>query len=309
MSSLDTLARSASEAVHESVADLPVPVATVGAAAGATATWRMFRYAVAGAAAGFAVIAVLLIAPSPEDDVPADTTLPPTTEVTQTTVAETPDTTVAEPESTETPVSTTIAPAAANEEPAEETPVVDATPPHLAVLSPSDGEHLGSSKVTFTGTTEAGAHVIASGKFPAQVWPDGSWTIDLLLAPGANGVVFEATDEAGNEAEIRMTVYYDAPEPKETTTTVAAWDFTANQKYGSCAEPVPYDEFSGYAKPGSTVTVTSEFGGGSTTADAEGNWWVRVEFPSAPTGETFKVKAKDAFGTVRTFNFVSNYEG
>ncbi|MGI9666279.1 MAG: hypothetical protein ACR2N2_04140 [Acidimicrobiia bacterium] len=309
MNSLDTLARSAAEAVHESVSDLPVPVGTVGAAAGAAATWRMLRYAVAGATAGIAVVAVLVLAPSPEDDVPADTTQPPTTAVTTTTPADDQvTTTVVETTPTEPPTETPAA--VVGDEPSEEAPPIDVTPPHLVVLSPQNGEHLEASTVTFTGETEAGASVMASGKFPAQVNADGAWSVDLVLAGGANGVVFASTDAAGNVAEVRMTVYYDKPEPKETTTTkAAAWDFTAHQKYGSCEEPVPYDEFSGYAKPGTTVKITSDFGSGSTTADGEGNWWVRVEFPSAPKGQTFKVKAKDAFGTIRTFNFVSNYEG
>ena len=72
---------------------------------------------------------------------------------------------------------------------------------------------------------------------------------------------------------------------------------------------MPYDEFSGTAKPGSKVTISSEYGGGTTTADGEGNWWIRVEFPSAPYNKVFSVKAKDEFGTFTYFDFVSLYEG
>jgi hypothetical protein len=144
------------------------------------------------------------------------------------------------------------------------------------------------------------------------VAPDGSWSIDLLLVPGANGVVFAAADDAGNTTEARMTVYYDVDEPKETTTTTTKaveWEFTASQKYGSCSEPIPYDEFSGKAKPGSIVTVTSSYGGGSTTVDGEGNYWLKVEFPSAPFGEVFSIKVTDEFGNRKTFEFVSDYTG
>jgi hypothetical protein len=161
--------------------------------------------------------------------------------------------------------------------------------------------------------------VIASGKFAANVASDGAWSIDLLLAPGANGVVFSAKDDAGNTAEVRLTVYYDVEKPPEeppeeppkdtTTTTKATWEFSANQKYGSCAEPIPYDEFFGKAKPGSTVTVSSEFGGGSTVAGEDGSYWIRVEFPSAPFAKVFPVKVKGEFGGKKIFEFVSNYSG
>lgn len=316
MTTLDTFARSAATAVTESVADVRAPIAGVGAATTSAAAWRMFRYAAAGAAAGAAVVAVLVVAPPTQDESTQETTPPTTvavtttmpTNVTPTTIgnAETPPTIPAP--NTEAPV---VVPPATEEPPA----AADVEPPLLKVLSPSDGEHLETKSVAFAGVTEPGATVMASGKFAANVGADGSWRIDLLLTPGANGVVFVASDDAGNTSEVRMTVYYDVEEPPEdppkdtTTTTKATWEFSASQKYGSCSEPVPYDEFFGKAKPSSTVTISSEFGGGSTVADKDGNYWVKVEFPSAPFAQVFSVKVKDEFGNKKTFEFVSNYEG
>ena len=322
MTALDTLARNASDAIHESVADIPVPVAPVGVVAGAAGAWRIARYAFAGAAAGLAVLLVLVFSP-PQEDTPSDTTVPTTTVVTSTTVADAPPTTIANtpttvPSGDATPPVVTDGGSPGEAPPTEE----DTEPPLLEVISPTNGARLETSVATFVGRTEAGADVLASGKFGAAVDADGSWTIDLVLAPGANGVVFVATDDAGNTSEVRMTVYYDAPEAKDdpkndpkddpkdtTTTTKATWEFTASQKYGNCSEPVPYDEFTGTAKPGSSVTISSPYGGGSTTADAEGNWWIRVEFPSAPYNKVFSVHASDEFGTKRYFEFVSLYEG
>jgi hypothetical protein len=311
MTALDTLARQASDAIHESVAQVPVPVAPGAVAAGTAGMWGMAKYALAGAAAGVAVLAVLIFAPPQDEETPADTTVPTT--VTTTTIVESPPTTVAQTPTT-VPSPEAPVPIGAGEDPTPTSlpPVEeDLEPPGLVVTSPVNGEHLTTSIATFTGTTEPGASLMASGKFPVVVGEDGAWTIDLVLAPGANGVVFLAADDAGNESEVRMTVYYDAEEkPKDTTTTTkATWEFSATQKYGTCSEPVPYDEFSGKAKPGSTVTVTSSHGSGSTTADGDGNWWIRVEFPSAPYNTTFSVKAKDQFGNHQYFEFVSLYSG
>ena len=110
---------------------------------------------------------------------------------------------------------------------------------------------------------------------------------------------------------MHLDVPEPAPEPKETTTTKPAkgWEFSAWQTYGSCSEPLPYDVFGGTAKPGGTVTVVSPYGSGSTTADAEGTWSLRVDFPTAPYGETFEVKVKDEFGHKKVFSFVSLHDG
>lgn len=317
MTTLDTIARSAATAVTESVADVRAPIAGVGAATASAAAWRVFRYAAAGAAAGAAVVAVLVVAPPSQDETTQETTPPSTAAVTTTLPSDVTPTTTGNPETSPTlPPPATEPPVVvppATEEPPQG--AVDVEPPILQVRSPSDGEHLDSKTVAFEGITEPGAMVTASGKFPAKVSADGSWGIDLLLSPGPNGVVFVASDDAGNRTEVRMTVHYDVEKPPEdppkdtTTTTKATWEFSASQKYGSCSEPVPYDEFFGKAKPGSTVNVTSEFGSRSTVADEDGNYWIKVEFPSAPFEQVFSVKVKDEFGSKKVFEFVSNYEG
>lgn len=136
--------------------------------------------------------------------------------------------------------------------------------------------------MAFSGCTAPDAGVLASGKFPAAVDANGAWSVDLVLSPGANGLVFTTTDRRGTVSEIRTTVYLDVGEPKEIATTEISWIFTANQTYGSCSEPFPYDIFSGKAKPGSTVLISSPFGSGSTMANDDGVWSIEVQFPSAP---------------------------
>lgn len=57
------------------------------------------------------------------------------------------------------------------------------------------------------------------------------------------------------------------------------------------------------------MTVSSEFGGGSTVAGEDGSYWPRVEFPSAPFAKVFPVKVKGEFGGKKIFEFVSDYSG
>ena len=326
MTTLDTLALSSANAIHTSVSGVRAPVAGIGGAAQTAALWRMAGYATAGAAAGVAVVFALLVAGPTVDD-PAENVVPTTVAVVPTTITNavvTPTTEIPSPTQKPPPVAAVPGEAgiesAANPE--------DVEPPMLEMISPRDGDHLDTRIVTFSGRTEPGAAVLASGKFPVVVDDKGLWAVDLVLAPGANGVVFSATDVAGNKSELRLTVHFDAEEPKVeeplatttttkakeesgTTTTTAAveWLFTANQKYGSCSEPVPFDVFNGRAKPGTIVTVSSPHGGGTTEVNGDGAWSREVEFPSAPYNEPFLVTVTDHTGAQKAFTFVSFYEG
>ncbi len=89
----------------------------------------------------------------------------------------------------------------------------------------------------------------------------------------------------------------------KTHDTPPAAQFTAQQAFGSCGEDPPYDEFSGTATPGSTVKIRSDHGGGTTTVGADGTWFVRVEFPTAPAGVSFPVKVTSSDGGGAVFNF------
>jgi hypothetical protein len=85
--------------------------------------------------------------------------------------------------------------------------------------------------------------------------------------------------------------------------------FEAHQKYGSCGEEVPYDVFYGSAKPGATISASSEYGSNSTTANGDGRWEMKVTFPDAPSGKAFNVSIKASTGQSKTFSFTNTGGG
>lgn len=105
-----------------------------------------------------------------------------------------------------------------------------------------------------------------------------------------------ATPVTAAPAPPATTAPAPAPEPAPTV----AW--SAQATWGSCDLDPPYDEYHGTAEPGTVVSVTSPYGSGSTTAGADGHWYVKVEFPGAPVGETFGVNVSSAQGSA-TFEF------
>ena len=194
----------------------------------------------------------------------------------------------------------TQAPPTTSPPPPATTVAVDTTPPALAITSPLDGETFDRKTIRFRGTTEPGASVIA-GRYEADVDEEGNWSIVLVLFEGGNRPVFRATDAAGNETTARITVYYDKPieEPP------AGVDFTAFATYGSCSFDPPYDVYYGTAEPAKMVTTSSEYGGGTTFANDDGHWELKVFFPEAPSEVVFLVTVKAQAGHTKKFEFVS----
>jgi hypothetical protein len=187
-------------------------------------------------------------------------------------------------------------------EPADEKPPVtepaDLTPPALAILHPIDGQVFSTKEVVFEGTTEVGARVFA-GPYEADVRDDGSWRIVLFLAPGQNLATFIAKDGAGNVTEAKVSPVLEEKEHEEEP----KGEFSALQQYGECSENPPYDVFYGTARPGTKITVVSEFGDGVTEVNDSGHWEIKVTFPESPFGLTFLVKVIDSDGHSQAFEF------
>ncbi len=243
------------------------------------------------------------IAPGPSDDTPPPPSEPAPSEIPETPPADPVDDAdggvIALPPVTEPPPPVTEAPPETTT-----TIAVDTTPPRLAITSPDDGFVSDDKTIRFKGTTEPGA-VVTAGRFEANVDDEGNWAIVLVLKEGGNRARFTATDAAGNETTKAITVYYEEPKVEPPPPD---WTFTAHATYGSCSFDPPYDVYYGTAKPGSKVIITSEYGGGHVYADDKGNWEIKVYFPDAPYNVGFLVKAKDAFGNHKSFEFISYVE-
>lgn len=153
----------------------------------------------------------------------------------------------------------------------------------------------------FSGTGKPGdtiSVVSDYGSVETKVESNGEWYAKLhfnddLPANTTIKVVVEAS--SGGRAEFGF--FWIVKETEHV-------EFTANQKYGSCGEAVPFDKFWGTAAPGSTIWVESPFGSGTTTANGDGHWEIRVEFPEAPLGEAFNVVIESSDGGRATFTFL-----
>jgi hypothetical protein len=87
-----------------------------------------------------------------------------------------------------------------------------------------------------------------------------------------------------------------------TTTTASPYAFTVKQRWKTSSASPPFEEFSGTAQPGATITISSSYGGGTAVAGPTGAWAARVEFPTAPVGTKFTGKVKTAQGQ-KSFTF------
>jgi hypothetical protein len=297
---LDDRGRRAAQNLMRKVDESPLLLMQAGVPATRSrgASSRLLSFAGAFAAVmllvGLTLVQVDLFAPketsTTSDTFPVSTV---TTERVTTTTTEPPATT------------STTAPAVAPAETTTTTEAVDESPPPLIITSPENGAKVTEKTLRFEGITEPGA-VVAAGPYLADVDGEGHWSIVLLLNPGGNLATFTATDAAGNISEAVVSVTYDPPVPPKEEPPPS--EFTAHNTWGSCSESPPYDEYHGTGKPGTTVHVISAYGSGSTTVTAEGKWYVKVFFETAPYGKTFEVKAKDAFGTKVFFEFTSLVE-
>lgn len=153
----------------------------------------------------------------------------------------------------------------------------------------------------FLGTGNPGdtIHVVSEyGSVETKVEGNGEWYAKLHFndkLPANQKIKVVVESSGGDRAEFGFTWIVKEAEQVE---------FTANQKYGSCGEAVPFDKFWGTAAPGATIWVESPYGSAATTADSKGNWLVEVEFPEAPVGEPFTIVIESSDDGRATFSFL-----
>lgn len=190
----------------------------------------------------------------------------------------------------------------------------DTVAPALTITSPADGSTVDQPKVKITGSTEPGASVTFADQ-TATAPADGHFAFDASLVEGPNRIELRSSDASGNVAVAAVTVTFAPPPPPPPPTTAKpapsttakpapppAVAFTMSQKWFECDSFPPFEEFSGTAAPGAVISVSSPYGGGSTTADAKGKWYLKVEFPTAPKHQPFTGKVTTAQGS-KSFTF------
>lgn len=179
----------------------------------------------------------------------------------------------------------------------------DTTPPDLVILFPEDGQHFDHKEIAFEGKTEPHARVFAS-EYEADVDEEGNWRIVLFLSKGGNTATIKAIDEAGNTSTAQVQAFYDATEeePKEEEEPKGEHDFTAYQKYGSCAEDLAFDKWYGTGTPGTEIWIGNDWGSATTTIGDSGEWLLKVTFPGMPCG-THSVVLETNDGDRKTYEF------
>lgn len=169
------------------------------------------------------------------------------------------------------------------------------TGPRFSITSPENGTRTDDKVIVVKGGVTPGSKVYYGDR---QARVDGDdWKIEVELRPGQNDLWFKAIDEHGNKTKASVTVWYVGED--------VHYDFTANQKYGSCGEETPYDVFYGTAKPGTVVEVGSAYGNGRVEIGERGKWDIKVFFEGAPVGEPFTVTVAASTGESKQFTFVN----
>lgn len=85
--------------------------------------------------------------------------------------------------------------------------ISDTTGPYLAVAEPAEGALVAGADLVVQGKAEPGLMLTVQG-LAVPVSAEGAFRVDLVLQPGPNAVVLEATDAAGNVTEKVVNVVY-----------------------------------------------------------------------------------------------------
>jgi Glucodextranase, domain B len=89
--------------------------------------------------------------------------------------------------------------------------ILDTDPPVIVVSSPKDGATINRGTVTIKGTTQPRTTLLARNEangtsVSGQAGSDGTFSLEVTLEPGPNGVRIAATDPAGNAGELILSV-------------------------------------------------------------------------------------------------------
>ncbi len=97
----------------------------------------------------------------------------------------------------------------------------DVTPPPIFVNAGVDGATVDNPAFNVAGTTEPGTQLTVNGT-PVVADASGNWSLPVTLVLGPNPIPVKATDAAGNESTLTITVTYALPPVAPTTTAAPA---------------------------------------------------------------------------------------
>lgn len=89
--------------------------------------------------------------------------------------------------------------------------ILDTDPPPFVLSAPEDGATINRPDVAITGTTQPRTTLLARNEangtsISGQAGTDGTFTLELPIEPGTNGIRLRGTDPAGNQGEITFSV-------------------------------------------------------------------------------------------------------
>lgn len=173
--------------------------------------------------------------------------------------------------------------------------LVDTTPPAAPVIaSPANGDVLGSSVLTISGTAEANAAVTVyhDGSSAATLSASsfGFWSFTSPLSEGAHSVYATATDASNNTSPNSTTVNFTVD-----TTPPPAPIVTAPTNGSTTSNTTP--TISGSAEANATVDIVIDgASAGATSADGSGNWNFTPGSALADGMHSVRATATDAAG-------------
>ena len=91
----------------------------------------------------------------------------------------------------------------------------DSNAPAISLVKSSAGLLTRNDMTVVSGTVEAGSTLVVGG-IPATVHADGSFEVPVPLVEGSNAILLAATDAAGNQASVTLTVVRDDTPPALT---------------------------------------------------------------------------------------------
>ena len=89
--------------------------------------------------------------------------------------------------------------------------ILDTEPPAFVLSAPTDGQTINGERVLVTGTTQPWTTIRARNEangtsISGQAGQDGTFSVDLPIEPGPNGIRLSGTDPAGNPGELIFSV-------------------------------------------------------------------------------------------------------